>query len=388
MVLKFFAVAACVATLHTESGKAAVRADSALFQILDTWEFEQQSIACQYQEADTELYGEFVLVNTLLKQVEAGAPVEDRHFRALLKRNQIVEARRMLEENKILELTRTRFRKGLEIIKLIYEKTLSLDHHFTSLKTFNNVAVLSNPNNYPDFHKNRQNLEAGLKKKSGFKLPALMVGNPFLSAAYTVAATLLHSDASSKEDMELSNVLCIMDFTVRMNADLNTIYYETEFLKESNRTMKEDCKTLFADFTKSVAYFTPLDICRKEDDWETLYLNIDKFIAEAIALVNKNDAVSIRKANKMRADLEFQLDRLLVFINNYGSFVAQGEKYYKKFQIIISSYANEQACSAVLPVQFAELKADIGTTIDKFNESYNLAEIRGSKLKDLVYGEP
>lgn len=364
-------------------------ADSAFCAILEDWELQQGLITAHFFPLEKEIDGKLADADAILAEVENGAAVEDRHIRALLQRNRLQESRRAVAENKVLELTRARFKKGLEIIKLIYEKTLSLDHHFTSLKTYNSVAALCNPNNFPEFQKNREVLEERLKKKSGFRMPQIMLSNPFLSAAYTVAASLFSGDSNTgQSEKEMETVSCILDFTVRMNADLNTIYYETEFLKESNRALKDECKALFADFTKPVGYFTPLDICRKEDDWETLYQDLDKFIAEATALVAQNNDASLRKASKMRADLEFQLDRLLVFINNYGSFVAQGEKYYQKFQIIISNYANEQVCATALPVQFAELKTDISNTISKFSESYNLAEIRGSKLKDLVYGEP
>lgn len=368
---------------------AAKDIDSTLCTILSHWESERQVINTLYISNEQQVMQELATAEAVLLEVEAGAAVESRHFRAMLQRDRLQQEKRLLEENKILELTRARFRKGLEIIKLIYEKTLSLEHHFASLKTYNSVAALSNPNSFPDFQKSRELLEERLKKKTGFRLPQIMQTNPFLSAAYTLAASLMNNDnESAQRDKEMEKISCILDFTVRMNADLNTIYYETEFLKESNRTLKEDCKSLFTDFTKPVGYLTPLDICRREDDWETLYAALDQYILEATALVGKTDDASMRKASKMRADLEFQLDRLLVFINNYGTFVAQGEKYYQKFQIIISNYSNEEICATSLPVQFAELKSDISNTIEKFSESYNLAEIRGSRLKDLVYGEP
>ena len=39
-----------------------------------------------------------------------------------------------------------------------------------------------------------------------------------------------------------------------------------------------------------------------------------------------------------------------------------------------------------LPRQFSTLKQDIKYSIQKFNEAYNIAELNGSKLKDLLYG--
>ena len=52
-----------------------------------------------------------------------------------------------------LELSKIRYRKGIELIKMIYEKILGLDHHFTSLQTYQNVIMLSNPHSFPEFKK-------------------------------------------------------------------------------------------------------------------------------------------------------------------------------------------------------------------------------------------
>ena len=74
------------------------------------------------------------------------------------------------------------------------------------------------------------------------------------------------------------------------------------------------------------------------------------------------------------------------FIEKYCAFVAQGNEYYKKFSKIVNNYANEKTCSGTLPDTFTQLKADIGITLEKFNSAYNLPEIQGSRLKDLLYG--
>jgi len=89
---------------------------------------------------------------------------------------------------------------------------------------------------------------------------------------------------------------------------------------------------------------------------------------------------------KKQVNLEFAVDRLLDYINKYSTFVAQGEKYYQKFKSIIDNYENKVSCADKLPRQFEDLKKDIDISIEKFNNSYNLTELKGSKLKDLLYG--
>ncbi|MCC6726527.1 MAG: hypothetical protein IT258_18645 [Saprospiraceae bacterium] len=294
----------------------------------------------------------------------------------------------LLEEMYQLSMAKARYRKGLELIKIMYEKTLGLDHHFTSLKTFHNIAQLSNPNAYPEFQQTKDVLEGRLKKENDVKVPQFLVGNPLISATFSLVASFIGEGEPKKKEKDLDKIACILDFTVRMYADLNLIYYETEFLKEGNSNLKADCSSLFKEYTKMVGYKVELDACRKEDDWETLYDMLDKYIIdlEAAALKSKDDPVANRSLMKGIANLEFSIDRLLDFLEKYNNFVAQGEKYYQKFEVIASNYPNEAACAGQLPEQYATLKQDIKFSIEKFREAYNIAELTGSKLKDLLYG--
>ena len=64
-----------------------------------------------------------------------------------------------LEEMYQLNMAKARYLKGLELIKLMYEKILGLDHHFHSVKTYNNIAQLTNPNAYPAFQESKEDIE-------------------------------------------------------------------------------------------------------------------------------------------------------------------------------------------------------------------------------------
>ena len=63
-------------------------------------------------------------------------------------------------------------------------------------------------------------------------------------------------------------------------------------------------------------------------------------------------------------------------------------RYYDSLKWIrgFSTYENEQSCQEIFPREFTELKFDIKSTIEKFNNTYNLPEIQGSRLKNLMYG--
>lgn len=285
-----------------------------------------------------------------------------------------------------IQIERVRYEKGVELIKIMYEKILGLDHHFTSLQTYQNVMQMSNPNSYPEFQQAKDAMQSRLKKNNAVRLPNLLMTNPLLSATFSLASSLVGDGEPKQKEKDLEKVACILDFTVRMNADLSIIYYETEFLKEGNRDLKKECINLFDKYSKVVDYNVPLDKCRKTDDWETLDDNLNIFIEDLEAAKALNDPMLQQKIHKGVVNVEFAVDQLLDFLNKYTRFINQGEKYYQKFHVIVSNYQNEVACAGELPHQFENLKKDINFSIERFNEAYNIAELKGSRLKDLLYG--
>ncbi len=346
-----------------------------------------RSIEKNWEVKSTLVEAELASINRQLDPINmVTAPTE--YLWALNRKLELRDELNVLEEMYQLSMAKARYRKGLELIKIMYEKTLGLDHHFTSLKTFQSIAQLSNPNAYPDFQQTKEVLAGRLKKDNDVKVPALLASNPLISATFSLVASFIGEAEPKKKEKDLDKIACILDFTVRMYADLNLIYYETEFLKEGNSKLKADCSQLFKEYTKMVGYKVELDVCRSQDDWETLYDALDKYIVdlETAAVRSKDNPTANRELMKGIANLEFSIDRLLDFLEKYNNFVAQGEKYYQKFEVIASNYPNEAACIGQLPPQYATLKQDIKFSIEKFREAYNIAELTGSKLKDLLYG--
>ena len=187
------------------------------------------------------------------------------------------------------------------------------------------------------------------------------------------------SMSKDEKEKELGNVACILDFTLRMQNDLNTIYFETAFLQKSNAKMKEDIETLFKDYTKPIGYTSTLENCRSNDDWENVTLKMEEYLT-------KLKTTTGTAQYKMQVNLEFPIDRLLQFIIQYNNFIDQGGKFYEKFKIILNSYENEKQCESKLPMEYKKLKSDIDIAIDKFNIAYKPVEVNGTKMKEILYG--
>ncbi|MBI1224648.1 MAG: hypothetical protein GC192_05385 [Bacteroidetes bacterium] len=358
--------------------------DSLGFQcILVKFQTESAATLAFYQQKQAKLSAQLAAIDL---ELAASAGHKKRKFhRALVAKLRLMDTQAMLEEQSDISMLKIRYRKGIDLIRVMYEKILGLDHHFTGLHTYQNITTLSNPNSYPEFEKAKEMIEKNKNKRYSLKLPALLETNPLVSGTFMLVGLLMGESSQDVKEEEAGKIACILDFTVRMNADLGVINNETEFLKNANQTLLQDCQRLFADYGKAVGYHTSLEDCRNLDDWETLFQKLDEKMADiedgfsdgkGVVLANSRDLVNI----------EFATQRVSDFIGKYSNFIGQGTQYYQKFDHIVNTYQNEAVCQAQLPLQFEELKKDISSTIEKFHNTYNLPEIQGSRLKDLMYG--
>jgi hypothetical protein len=297
----------------------------------------------------------------------------------LIQKDQIRDQIQLLQKSNANDVSKIRYLKGLQIIKILYEKVLSLDHHFASVRTFNEISKIANPNQYAEYSKLKELVAVKKDKKSGFELTTLLGANPITSVVQTFTGMLTSSLSKEEKEKELAKVECVLDFTLRMQNDLNTIYFETAFLQNNNEKIKQDIEVLFKEYTKPIGYSASLENCRINDDWENLTQKMEDYLT-------KMKETSGSAQYKMQVNMDFPIDRLLQFISQYNNFIDQGGKFYEKFSIILNSYENEKQCESKLPLEYKKLKADINVAIEKFNVAYKPVEINGSKMKEILYG--
>lgn len=297
----------------------------------------------------------------------------------LIKKDRLRDELELMHFDHTMNISKVRYVKGLQIIKILYEKVLSLDHHFASVRTFNEISKMSNPNQYPEFEKVKNLVKDNRDRRQGFDLSALLNANAITSVISTFSNMMISSISKEEKENELAKVECILDFTLRMNNDLNTIFFETSYLQSSTDGIKADIEQLFRDYTKHLKYLVPLPECRQNDDWDVLGNKLEEYLTQM------NNAEGTQKT-RMLIDLEFPIDRLLQFVTQYNNFINEGERFYQKFEIILNSYENEEQCSSKLPSEYTRLKSDIALAIEKFNIAYRPVEINGSKMKEILYG--
>lgn len=297
----------------------------------------------------------------------------------LIKKDQIRDNIALLLIDEQTEMTKVRYLKGLEVIKILYDKVLALDHHFASVVTFSEINKITNPNQYPEFIKVKDIVREKRDKKYNLDLTSILGANPYTSITNVLLSLFGSSLSSQDKQNELEQIECILDFTLKMHQDLNTIYFETSYLQASNTELKMSIEQLFKDYTKPLGYFTTLEECRKNDDWSSIHEKLKSILLE---IEIKEGPEQIRAL----VNVEFPVDRLLVFLNQYNDYINQGVQFYQKFKVILNSYENEEQCKSKLPIEYEKLKKDVDVSIEKFNVAYRPVEINGSKMKEILYG--
>jgi len=292
------------------------------------------------------------------------------------------------EEQLVLDQSRdpleARFLYSITILKDINEKILALDHHFTSLSTHHDVFNLSNPLNYPEFKVLQDYVKSDLKEKHALDVPGFLEQNAVFASAWTLVSLVLSDKSVTEKSKALESISCLLDFTMRIQNDLNVIYYETDFLREANEELARKCSALFADHCRLIGYDTPLHMCREADDWEKVFSHVGMTFEGMHTQLQV--AGLVPKVNKEQNDLRFRIDLTVQFIQEYTGMISQGIKHYQKFQKILSKYEQEKACVDQLPPAFTQLKTDIQLTLEKFENAYQMPELFGSRLKMLMYG--
>jgi hypothetical protein len=325
---------------------------------------------------------EYVLLYYKLLEINKSLISEislDKKVNLLIKKDLVKSEIENLKTDVNTDISKIRYIKGMQIMKILYEKVLSLDHHFASVRTFSEVNKISNPNQYPEFEKVKELVKKKKDKKAGFDLTSILGTNPYISIVSTFANLLVSGLSKEEKDVELQKIDCILDFTMRMQNDLNTIYFETAYLQSSNQTIKNNLETLFKDYTKPINYTIGLKECRNDDDWDNVSFRLNSYVEQ----MKKTPP---QKQLKMQIDLEFPIDRLIQFVTQYNNFINEGGKFYQKFSTILNSYENEKQCESKLPIEYKKMKDDINVAIEKFNVAYKPVEINGSKMKEILYG--
>jgi len=103
----------------------------------------------------------------------------------LLQKDKINTELQALQRKNENDISKVRYLKGLQIIKILYEKVLSLDHHFASVRTLSEINKMSNPTQYPEYIKLRELISSKKDKKTGFDLTSVLGTNTIVSVVQT-----------------------------------------------------------------------------------------------------------------------------------------------------------------------------------------------------------
>lgn len=248
-----------------------------------------------------------------------------------------------------LSLSHLRYKKGLELIRLLYEKALSLDHHFSGVRVDQYLRDSGNPASWAPFRE-------------------------------------FAAEMKAKKQLETDKLSCLLVFAQEMQTDLRIIAFETGYLAGANAQLLAECRELFAEYTRVIGYALPLDECRMTDDWERVFRALDSHIQSIRARQEKGLSEEFEQLLRDHINLEFSVDRLLNFLRNYQFHIQQGVLYYGKFKMILDSHQPAPSCVPVAPYRWEQVRLEVEKALEAFHLAYQVPELKGSRLKDLLYG--
>jgi hypothetical protein len=234
-------------------------------------------------------------------------------------------------ESDEVQLSFRRYRKGISLMRTLYEKLLALDHHFSGANT--------------DWNWQR----------------------PVRAIASTGDLTPLQGENQREELVELM---------------YRQVYREMMYLRIRNESLLQDCKHLFVQYTSVVDYHTNLELTRGTDNWEALEAQIDLLEQNWGQAFDKDPNSQWRK----HIDIEFSVDRVLDFLNRYLDHVRDCRMHFQALEKWAIQERQYHSVDPHLQEDWKWLERQVRQALLRFESAYALPEIEGSRLKDLLYG--
>ncbi len=285
-----------------------------------------------------------------------------------------------------LVLTVRSYRRGIDLLRLLYEKALSLEYHFASLQLDHRIEQLSNPMNFEDFRKSVSQLESLNKSSVKVKMPELLLENPQSSVFYVMNLAMNAKGAPEQRQQILDSMACLLNYIMNMQSDLDDLYYENKLLYLRTTDLRQRCEKLFADYTAAVDYDKPLSECRASDDWDELDAYISRKAEEIGAGMDAPKAAVREAAYRKLINFAFSVNRLVDYLDFYDEVLNSGRHMYRECELILQHLTKVKTCSASTPEELRRLQYEISEAIERFDRAYETVELKGSRLKDILYG--
>jgi len=342
---------------------------------------EIQGIEAKFDERERGLKEDVQQLNEQLQDLKKQkASVEN-----IVKRIEVLEGKQdkleqisSEEKRKEIELVKVRYEAGLLVIKDMIEFLKTIKSQFSGLDFQQSYQSIANPNTYPSYKTNVEYLKERLLKK-GMTLPDVELGNTLINTVYALTRAIV-SDQDNKE-AKTRELVCILDFTSEVAADLRIVTYDLEFLTSELDKMIGSFEELFENYTKIVGYNrTFADYIMDENDRLDSRM-IPKYFDELNHRKNGEQERDLK-------DLKFSLKKIIDAYQEYEIFIRQGLAYYDKFENIISRLQPKCAETEVInemKMQYELMQTKLAKAKSDFENAYK-GKIKQTYIKRLIEG--
>ncbi|MEZ4587462.1 MAG: hypothetical protein R2909_13785 [Gemmatimonadales bacterium] len=243
------------------------------------------------------------------------------------------------------DLQTVRYQTGLEILRVMMRNAEKLDFSTslaTSLARFEDAA---NPLNSPAFR--QQISSVGKSSDGGFKLPDLLLKNPIVSVAASLASLFTSSAKPKEKDEALAKISCVLDFTTKASRDASDARQQMASIDGRLRAFLRDGDATLVGYTATVG---------AERGWARLKQESASTVRSPV-----NDAVDRYFATRREAALtrpwsigiqdelvetNYQIDQVRAMLTRYEDLLAEMESFLSRYAATAARY-RDQSCAAI-----------------------------------------
>jgi len=218
------------------------------------------------------------------------------------------------------------------------------------------------------------------------KIPPVLLENGESGVFYVMNLAMNAKGTPEARQEILDSVACLLNYIMGMQTDLNALYYDNKLLYLRTTDLRQRCEKLFADYAAAVDYTKPLADCRATDDWDVLDTYIERRAKEIREGQDASDPAVKEVAYRQHVNLAFSVNRLVDYLDFYDEVLTNGRHMYRECELILQHLTKVKSCSSSVPEELRRLQYEITQAIDRFDRAYETVELKGSRLKDLLYG--
>lgn len=297
-------------------------------------------------------------------------------------------ARRRVEAR--FDLQTLRYHTGVEVLRVLFHSAEKLDYATGLAASLTALDAAANPLNSPAFRTELAAVTAGREREGGgFTLPDLLLRNPVVSAALSVASLVSSSLGRKDKEQAFARIGCVLDFTSRASRDAGDLRRDLEEIDSRVKVFLADAEGVFASYAATVG---------PPQTWAAFRSELAATVGTPQLTRSIDDYFGARKSEAVRrawtvasvddlVETNYQLDLVKSLLSRHEQLTLDTSRFLARFEAVVRRYEAVQ-CEAIprLGETVAGLIQRAAENQARFRTGW--ADVISAKSRALLYANP